>query len=110
MFLLLINECFFSSKKTDNVTDSAYGNAVAQLTLLAAYTLAPAAGAIANETFKNIADNLVIPYDTLGDYHPEYVGWNSSVVIKQVSASNQFEKCVYLGVLDTCTALVGSSA
>jgi hypothetical protein len=66
-----------------NVTDSAYGNAVARAALRAAYALAPAAGAQPNTTFQRIADGLVIPYDPVLDYHPEFQGYTPNTSIKQ---------------------------
>ncbi|CAE8603635.1 unnamed protein product [Polarella glacialis] len=66
-----------------NVTDSAYGNAVAKAALLAAYEIAQDAGRQPNATFKHIADGLVIPYDCKADYHPEYQNYQKGTVIKQ---------------------------
>jgi hypothetical protein len=66
-----------------NVTDSAYVNAVAQTTLRAAFLLADAAGAEPNSTFLRIANGLVIPYDPVADYHPEFDGYTTNITIKQ---------------------------
>jgi trehalose/maltose hydrolase-like predicted phosphorylase len=61
-----------------NVVDSAFGNCIAKMTLLAAHDLAASAGAAPNSTFKHIADKMFIPYDSELDYHPEYVHWNGT--------------------------------
>jgi trehalose/maltose hydrolase-like predicted phosphorylase len=70
-----------------NITDSAYGNAIGAAALRSAYELASLVGVIPNETFKHIADHLVIPYNATRDYHPEYdeVQWNArdNKLIKQ---------------------------
>ena len=62
-----------------NITDSAYGNAVGAQALRAAYDYARLIGKQPNETFKRIADGLVIPYNSTLDYHPEYdeALWNA---------------------------------
>lgn len=70
----------------DNVTDSAFGNAMAKTALMAAYLLAESAGREANSTFKAIAAGLEIPYDSNLDYHPEFKGYNRSDLIKQADA------------------------
>ena len=56
----------------DNVTDSAYGNAVGAASLMSAYDLAATVGKTPNETYKAIATKLHVPYDGKLDYHPEY--------------------------------------
>ena len=61
-----------------NVVDSAFGNCIAKMTLLAAHDLAASAGAAPNSTFKHIADKMFIPYDSELDYHPEYLHWNGT--------------------------------
>ena len=65
-----------------NITDSTYGNAIGAAALMSAYELAVVVGQKRNETFKHIAQNLHIPYNETGDFHPEYneVQWNSQVV------------------------------
>lgn len=63
-----------------NVTDSVYCNAVAQLSLNAAYTLASHVGAVQNSTFKHIADNLVILFDSETRHHPEFSGYTNATV------------------------------
>eukprot|EP01052_Picozoa_sp_SAG31_P046084 SAG31_NODE_8671_length_1410_cov_1.205187_2_plen_291_part_00 len=65
-----------------NITDSTYGNAVGAAALQSAYELAPIVGITPNQTFKQIADNLHIPYNKTGDFHPEYneAQWNEQVV------------------------------
>jgi hypothetical protein len=55
-----------------NITDSTYGNAVGAASLMSAYQLAPLVGLAPNATFRHIAENLIIPYNQTGDYHPEY--------------------------------------
>lgn len=55
-----------------NCTDSAYGNAIARLAMDAAYDIATAAGAVPNETLKEISAKLVVNYDAVRDYHPEF--------------------------------------
>ena len=54
------------------MTDSVYCNVIAQMSLRLAYDLAPIVGQAANATFKSIADNLVILFDSHRQYHPEY--------------------------------------
>lgn len=65
-----------------NITDSTYGNAIGAAALMSAYKLAPVVGKKRNETFRHIAENLHIPYNETGDFHPEYneAQWNAQVV------------------------------
>lgn len=67
----------------EHVTDSAFGNAIARATLLAACELAAPAGAKCNSTFTYVAEHLHIPHDPKQDFHPEFVGFNVSMKIKQ---------------------------
>ena len=71
-----------------NVSDSAYGNAVGAAALMSAFELAPLVDATPNATFKHIAENLVIPFNKSGDFHPEFKEseWDARVgpLIKQV--------------------------
>lgn len=66
-----------------NVVDSVYCNVVAQLSLSMAYELAPTVGQPRNETFRTIADNLVILLDNATQYHPEFQGYTRGTKIKQ---------------------------
>jgi len=70
-----------------NISDSAYGNAVAAAALRGAYELASAAGQVPNTTFLAIAEGLVIPFNATAQYHPEYreSEWNArqNQLIKQ---------------------------
>jgi trehalose/maltose hydrolase-like predicted phosphorylase len=63
-----------------NVSDSTYSNAVAAAALRGAYQLASHAGAARNATFKEIADGLVIQYDAVKDYHPEFASFDPEYV------------------------------
>lgn len=62
------------------VNDSVYCNVVAQISLQAAYDLAPLAGRQANSTFATIADKLVIPFDEVAQMHPEFAGYKGDTV------------------------------
>ncbi|XP_022098202.1 protein-glucosylgalactosylhydroxylysine glucosidase-like [Acanthaster planci] len=69
-----------------NVNNSVYTNAVAQISLrLPAY-----AGKFINVTapssWAKIADKLLIVYDILHTYHPEYEGYNIGTKVKQADA------------------------
>ena len=59
------------------------------MSLLAAYDLALPAGAVPNETFRQIADRVFVPYDDALDYHPEYLHWNESAVGHGISLTKQ---------------------
>eukprot|EP00039_Didymoeca_costata_P003219 m.66143 g.66143 ORF g.66143 m.66143 type:complete len:560 (-) comp11784_c0_seq2:129-1808(-) len=65
------------------VTDSAYCNVIARFSLYAAYELASVVGQTQNSTFKEIGDNLLIPYDKNFDYHPEFAGYTRGTKVKQ---------------------------
>eukprot|EP00041_Stephanoeca_diplocostata_P022033 m.522676 g.522676 ORF g.522676 m.522676 type:complete len:859 (+) comp21968_c0_seq3:119-2695(+) len=66
-----------------NVVDSVYCNVVAKYSLEAAYGLAKTAGVTPNATFKDIADKLVVLFDTTNNYHPEFQGYTRGTKIKQ---------------------------
>eukprot|EP00040_Diaphanoeca_grandis_P037209 m.241379 g.241379 ORF g.241379 m.241379 type:complete len:829 (-) comp33773_c2_seq1:1694-4180(-) len=66
-----------------DVTDSVYCNVVAQLSLQTAHSLAIDAGVQQNDTFKEIADGLVILFDKGQQYHPEFQGYSKGTKVKQ---------------------------
>ena len=60
------------------VNNSAYTNTIAKLNLEFAYEVLPNA----SESWKTIAQNMYIPFDSTNDYHPEYDGYNG-IEVKQ---------------------------
>ncbi|EGD75513.1 hypothetical protein PTSG_06584 [Salpingoeca rosetta] len=60
--------------------DEYHGPVNDSLSLRLAYSLAHPAGRPQNETFKHVGDNLVILFDDSQQYHPEFKGYNGSVV------------------------------
>ena len=54
------------------VNNSAYTNTIAKLNLEFAYQVLPNA----SESWKTIAQNMFIPFDSTNNYHPEYEGYN----------------------------------
>ena len=76
-------------EQNTHVADSAYGNSIARISLMAAYELAKAAGDPPNATYKEIANAMFVPYDEEKDYHPEYLGWNESAVGHGISLTKQ---------------------
>eukprot|EP00056_Hartaetosiga_gracilis_P020296 m.18606 g.18606 ORF g.18606 m.18606 type:complete len:460 (+) comp8334_c0_seq2:55-1434(+) len=62
------------------VNDSVYCNVIAQMSLQAAYDLAPLVGQQSNATFNKIASNLIILFDETKQYHPEFEGYSGETV------------------------------
>lgn len=54
------------------VNNSAYTNTIAKLNLEFAYQVLPNA----SKSWKTIAQNMFIPFDSTNNYHPEYEGYN----------------------------------
>ena len=71
----------------NNVTNPPYTNAIAALSLRAAFELAPIVNKKSLETFKKIADGLPILYDKDLDYHPEHEGYFPNQTIKQADVT-----------------------
>ena len=60
------------------VNNSAYTNMIAKMNLEFAYQVLPNA----SESWKTIAQNMFIPFDSTNNYHPEYEGYNG-IEVKQ---------------------------
>lgn len=58
------------------VNNSAYTNTIAKMNLEFAYQVLPNA----SESWKTIAQNMFIPFDSTNNYHPEYEGYNGMEV------------------------------
>lgn len=58
------------------VNNSAYTNTIAKMNLEFAYQVLPNA----SESWKTIAQNMFIPFDSSNNYHPEYEGYNGMEV------------------------------
>ncbi|XP_076099851.1 protein-glucosylgalactosylhydroxylysine glucosidase-like [Mytilus galloprovincialis] len=62
------------------VNDSAYTNYVAKISLEAPYKILSTQP---KNSYQNIADNLFIPFNNTGQWHPEYDSYTEDVIVKQ---------------------------
>ena len=65
------------------VNDSVYTNQVAKISLLTANKVNAQ-----NQIFKDIAENMFIPFNQSGQWHPEYVGYSEGKTVIYLFTTN----------------------
>ncbi|XP_077977259.1 protein-glucosylgalactosylhydroxylysine glucosidase-like [Glandiceps talaboti] len=66
-----------------SVKNSVYTNVIAKISLNLPYYAAKMINATLPADWKNIADNMYIPFDKEHQYHPEYDGYRNGTTVKQ---------------------------
>lgn len=69
-----------------NVNNSVYTNTAAKLSLQFAVELASLLRQPAPKEWDQVAENLIIPFDQVNQYHPEYDGYTRGHPVKQADA------------------------